>query len=127
MAEVESSEPGPARHQPWALAAVGLLLMLVGYGLLSYTPTGAADAPDDPHLKRLREMAEKDPAQQSFAERLRELERQRRPDRLALLRPAGFIAFYAGLLLFIAAGIRMYRQPPAEKPREDENSENPDF
>jgi hypothetical protein len=122
MAELESSEPSAARHAPWLLAVVGLILMLIGYGLLNYAPARSADVPDDPQLRRLREMAEKDPAQQAFAERLRDLGR---PDRLALLRPAGFVAFYAGLLLFIAAGIRMYRQPPAEKPAEDENLENP--
>jgi hypothetical protein len=122
MAELESSEPVAARHPPWLLAVVGLVLILVGYGLLNYTPDSSADGKDDPHLRRLREMAEKEPAQRDLAQRLRELGHS---DRLALLRPAGFIAFYAGLLVFIAAGIRMYRQPPVEKSVEDENLENP--
>jgi hypothetical protein len=124
MAKVETVEP-PPRHSPWVLAVVGLVLMLLGYALLNYTPAATRPVPEEPDLEQLREMAEKDPAQQALAERLRELQRQRHPDRFALLRPASFVAFYAGLLLFIAAGIRMYRQPAAETATQEENSENP--
>jgi hypothetical protein len=125
MADLETSQPHPRRTSPWGLAAAGLILMLVGYGLLTYAGAPTAAVEKDPHLEKLLKMAENDPAQQPFAERLRELERQRHPDRRSLLRPASLIAFYAGVLLFVAAGIRMYRQPPAATvSEEEENLEN---
>jgi hypothetical protein len=41
------------------------------------------------------------------------------------LRLAGGVAFYAGLLLFIAGGVRMYRQAPEAKTPQDDAEENP--
>jgi hypothetical protein len=98
--------------------------MVLGYSLLTYAATPTARLENDPHLEKLLKSAENDPAQQPLAERLRDLERQRHPDRRALLRPASLLAFYAGVLLFVAAGIRMYRQPPAANVSEEENLEN---
>jgi hypothetical protein len=98
--------------------------MLAGYVLLSHSP-GRQPHDTDPHLEELRRMAEKDPRQREFAERLRDLEEQRRMERTPPYRPLGMIAFYAGLLLFVAAGVRMYRQNPSPHAEEELQEENP--
>jgi hypothetical protein len=108
-------EVSPPRPSSWrislSLAAAGLILMLAGYAVMSHTPASP--------LRQLRQMAEDDPEQRDLAERLRALENQRP------LRLAGGVAFYTGLLLFLAAGVRMYRQAPERRTSPDEPEENP--
>jgi hypothetical protein len=107
MVDDRTTSPGESRA-PWLLGLIGLALMLGGYQLLNYAPprrdTEQARLFDD-----LKKNAADDPV---LSERLRQIEHAgERP-----YRAAGTIAVYGGLLLFIAAGIKMYhhRTPPAE-------------
>jgi hypothetical protein len=83
---------------------------------MSYTPASP--------VRQLRQLAESDPAQRDLADRLRTLENQRPAGATHPLRLAGGVAFYAGLLLFVAAGVRMYRQPPEASTAPEEPEEN---
>jgi hypothetical protein len=116
-------KPSPWRV-PLTLAGAGLVLMLTGYALLRYAP-GPSREDADPHLEQLRKMAEKDPTQRELADRLRAVEGQDRGLRGQPLRLAGGVAFYTGLLLFLAAGLRMYRQPAEPKSPQEQAEENP--
>jgi hypothetical protein len=98
------------------LGLIGLALMLGGYQLLNYAPP-RRDTAQARLLEDLKEKAADDPV---LTERLREFDRSgARP-----YKAAGTIAVYGGLLLFIAAGIKMYhhKPPPAqnEGPEEEE-------
>jgi hypothetical protein len=110
------SEENPQRAGEWraplTLAAAGLGLLLGGYFLMTYTPP----PPRDPEKARLLEVvreAAQDPEQAEFRARLRQWDHP--------YRPAGTVAFYAGLLLLAAAAVRMYRHQPAPEagPAED--------
>jgi hypothetical protein len=102
-----TASPGVSRT-PWLLGLIGLALMLGGYQLLNYAPP-----PRDTEQARLfDDLKEKAANVPELSERLRQIERSgERP-----YRAAGTVAIYGGLLLFIAAGIKMYhdRPPPAE-------------
>jgi hypothetical protein len=108
-----AEEGTPQRVSPWrvplTLAAAGLVLMLAGYALLSYTPVSPR--------RQLQHAAENDPQQ-------REPEGRVHIEHSLPWRPAGTVAFYAGLLLFLAAGLRMYRQPPQPPSAQDGEQEN---
>jgi hypothetical protein len=109
--------PGRSRDQdsatgqgrpPWLLGVIAVALMVGGYQLLNYAPP-RRDTEQVRLLEDLKSKAADDPV---LSERLREIEvPSTRP-----YRAAGTIAIYGGLLLFIAAGIKMYhhRPPPAE-------------
>jgi hypothetical protein len=97
------------------LGLVGLALMLAGYQLVNYAPP-ARDIEQERKLEVLRSQAADDPG---LSERLRHVGRSGdRP-----YRAAGTIAIYGGLLLFIAAGIKMYHHRPAPDPTEHEGPE----
>jgi hypothetical protein len=122
VTEEPRREASPWRA-PLTLAGTGLLLLLTGYALLNYTPRAPADPEKQRVLKELRDLAVADPKNAALNERLGEIERSlvRPPP----LRPAGVIAFYAGLLLFVAAGIKMYHSRPVPDPAEEEAEEKP--
>jgi hypothetical protein len=104
--------PGDARP-PWVLGAIALALMLGGYQLLNYAPP-RRDTEQVRQLEDLKEKAADDPV---LSERLRQFEGPgTRP-----YKAAGTIAIYGGLLLFVAAGIKMYHHRPP--PAENENAE----
>jgi hypothetical protein len=92
------------------MGAAGLVLMVGGYLLLDYSPP-------DPQLADLMEKAKQDPG---LEERLQQIGRRSPP-----FRRLGTVAIYAGLLLFLAAGVRMYRHKPAPPPDEPPAEEEP--
>jgi hypothetical protein len=96
---------------PLTMAAAGLVLMVGGYLLLDQGP------PPDPELAGLVENAKQDPG---LEERLRQVGQRSPP-----FRRLGTVAIYAGLLLFLAAGVRMYRHKPAPPPGEPPSEEEP--
>ncbi len=113
-AAAEEPTPTPdGPRQPWVLGVIGLALMLVGYQLLNYAPPRR----DTEQVRLLKEKAAEDPALFDLSERLGQIEvPSTRP-----YKAAGTIALYGGLLLFLAAGIKMYHhQPP---PAKDEGPE----
>jgi hypothetical protein len=103
MTEERTTSPGVSRA-PWLLGLIGLILMLGGYQLLNYAPP-PRDTEQARLWEKMQQLGEQDP---TLGERLRQVGRP--------YRAAGTIAVYGGLLLFIAAGIKMYhhRPPPAE-------------
>jgi hypothetical protein len=114
-ATTEEQTPGSSdARPPWLLGVVAVALVLGGYQLLNYAPP-PRDTEQVQFLERLKIQAADDPA---LSERLRQIEvPSSRP-----YKAAGTIAIYGGLLLFIAAGIKMYhhRPPTAEIEGPDE-------
>jgi hypothetical protein len=101
------------------LASAGLVLMLLGYALLEHRWARPAEEADPP-WEEMHRLAENDPAGKKLADEARAIEERRQTE--PLYRRAGVVAIYAGLLLFAAAGIRMYRhQPPAAAEGDEEN------
>jgi hypothetical protein len=110
--EEESKSPQGDWSGPLTMAAAGLVLMVGGYLLLDYAPP-----PPDPALADLKERAKQDPG---LEERLQQIGRGSPP-----YRRLGTVAIYAGLLLFVAAGVRMYRHKPAPPTDEPPSEEQP--
>jgi hypothetical protein len=96
---------------PWAIGLLGLALMVGGWKLMSYVPPPASE--QERQLDELRAAAEKsaragDPAGASLDRKL--------PLRALPYKMPGQIAVYGGLLLFVVAGVLMYRHKPAPEP-----------
>ncbi len=113
-----TEEPTPTStdsRPPWLLGVIAVALMLGGYQLLHYAPP-RRDTEQARLLEDLKSKAAEDPF---LSQRLREIEvPSTRP-----YRAAGTIAIYGGLLLFIAAGIKMYHHRPT--PPENDGFEDP--
>jgi hypothetical protein len=114
----DGREPTESRRQGWhgplALGGGGLALLLAGYFLLdAFQPPRPVDEQRYAQWKQLRDTAAADPTQQELAQ---ELDRMAPPSPRQPLRALGVVAFWAGLLLFVAAGIRMYRHGSAAEP-----------
>jgi hypothetical protein len=109
-------EPTPGRHNPILLGLIGLALMLAGWKASTYVPATARDAEQEKMLAELRALAARsaDTGQGRLAEVLPRY--APRPWRSPPYQVPGRIAFVAGLLLFVAAGVLMYRQPPPPDP-----------
>jgi hypothetical protein len=118
MHEDETRSDGQGWRSPLALGAGGLALLLAGYFLLSAgQPRWPGDERGYAQWQELRDMAARDPQQKELTQKL---DRMAPP---APLRPLGVVAFWAGLLLFIAAGVRMYRHKPPPEATADEEGE----
>jgi hypothetical protein len=98
-------EPAPGRHNPLLVGLAGLALMLAGWKVSTYVPTSGPDsgqetAPADAPLRDPTRTWHPPPYQ-----------------------TAGRLAFFAGLVLFVAAGVLMYRRTPAQDPDPDDTAE----
>jgi hypothetical protein len=113
MAEENS---GGSRPTPWVVGLLGLALMIGGWKLATYVPAPSGD--QERRLEELRGAAEAS-ARAGDPEGTR-LERKL-PQRMPPYQPQGRLVLFGGLLLFIVAGVLMYRHKPAPEPRpEDE-------
>src|SRR5438067_6909436 len=91
---------------PLLLATVGLALMVGGWKASTYVPRTPREQEQSRWLDQLREAAGDDP---ELADRLDDIGARARRD--PPYRVAGRVALLAGLMLFVAAGVLMYRQP----------------
>jgi hypothetical protein len=102
---------------PFVLGLVGLALMVGGWKASTYVPEGPRQADNARKADELRRMTDDSDLRQkidTYARRAHQPPPYEMPGRLA---------FFAGLGLFIMAGVRMYRQPP---PAEEKSEEEPE-
>lgn len=95
-------------RQPIWYGLVGLALMVAGWKLTAVAPVAR-----DAKLAELRQLA----GEGELGERIDRVARRESPYRLP-----GRLTFLAGLLLFVAAGVRMY-QAPRRREAVDEEGE----
>jgi hypothetical protein len=121
ISERDDQQPRPAAggwNRPLVLAGLGLVLMLGGYAALNYVPLSPKQTQQDRQLDELRDLAAKQPTDAALSERLNHVAP---PWRAPPFELPGRLAVYAGLFLFVVAGVMMYRHsPPKETPREDD-------
>jgi hypothetical protein len=96
-------EPAPGRHNPLLLGLAGLALMLAGWKASTYVPGGPRDAGQQ------TAPAEAPPGDSP------------RTWQAPPYQTAGRLTFFGGLLLFVVAGVLMYRRPPAPDPGPDDS------
>jgi hypothetical protein len=101
------------RQRPIALGLLGLALMFAGYKVSTYAPLSPRAAEQARRLAGVRALAD-DPA---LAAKLDALARHAQP--APPYQVPGRLVLLCGVLLFVLAGVQMYRQPP----REDEDEE----
>jgi hypothetical protein len=115
--EARSAPPG-AWNRPLLLAGLGLALMLGGYAALDYMPRTPRQAEQERQIAELREMtARSGTAAEALDERLKQVAP---PWRTPPYQVPGRLAIYGGLVLFVVAGVSMYRNTPAPKKQTDE-------
>jgi hypothetical protein len=102
------------RQRPIALGLLALAVMFAGWKISTYAPQSPRAAEQARTLDEVRALAD-DPA---LAEKLDALARHRPPP-VAPYQVPGRLLLLGGLLLFVLAGVLMYRQPP----RADEDEE----
>jgi hypothetical protein len=120
------------RISPWRtplyLAAIGLVLMVGGYNLMSYRPLTPHRLDQQRQLDDLRRKAEEqgqsEPDKKALADRLRSVGEQ---DDSPPYRLPGRLAIYVGLLMFVAAFLVMYRSRPHHEAAEEDEGEGDDF
>jgi hypothetical protein len=95
-------------QQPLGMAVLGVALMVGGWMVMSYTPERSGGLLED-----MRRWAS-DQAHEEGASGLRD----RLPPREAPYHLPGRFILLAGVVLFVAAGVRMWRQPPEAEQRE---------
>ena len=94
---------------PIGTALLALALMVGGWNLSTWTPHTPGDEEQVGRLAELRRMADG-----KLRERLDEIARRGQQPPFQI---AGRLVVFAGLLLFVASGVRMYWAPvPAEPP-----------
>jgi hypothetical protein len=112
-------------RRPLLMAGIGLALMLGGYFAIDYIP-GQTLTPrqieQERQVSELRDLSAKDQmngeGDAALSDRLKQLTP---PWRTPPYRIPGRLALYGGLLLFVAAGVLMYRHSPA--PRNEQAEE----
>lgn len=106
------SSPGQW-NRPLLMAAIGLVLMLGGYAAMSYVPVSPRPAEQErgfAELRRLATQRQADGVKDALPERLNQVvASQGNPP----YRMAGRLAIYGGLVLFVMAGVVMYRSSPS--------------
>jgi hypothetical protein len=108
------SSPGRG-NRPLLLAALGLALMLGGYAAMNYVPAEARRAEMEHRLTELRQLAAQRRASgvdDGLPERLNQAAPAWRPPPY---QRAGRLAVYGGLVLFVMAGVLMYRSSPEQR------------
>jgi len=121
--EHEEVRPTPPSswNKPFLLAGLGLVLMLGGYAAINYVPLTPRQAEQERQLAELREMAAKGrqsgPAADTLDERLKQVAPSWRTPPFQI---PGRLAIFGGLVLFVAAGVLMYRNAPAPKKETDD-------
>ncbi len=115
-------------QRPLHMAGLGLVLMLGGYAAMNYvpaTPVTPRQAEQERMQTELRDLAAKRQAsgvaEDSLSDRLEQI---KPPWRMPPYQIPGRLAFYGGLFLFVAAGVLMYRRPPAPKHASAEDEEH---
>ncbi|HZY85917.1 MAG TPA: hypothetical protein VFE78_13870 [Gemmataceae bacterium] len=103
----ETREGG--RPTPWVVGLLGLALMVGGWKLATYVPAPEGD--QERQLEELRSAAKAsaragDPEGSRLARKL--------PWRAPPYQPQGRLVLFGGLLLFVVAGVLMYRHKPVE-------------
>lgn len=91
--------PAPTTASPLLIGVVGLLLIIGGWKLSTWTPPAREDGLFD-ELRRL--------ADDRLRDKLDAYDRRQRPMELP-----GRLAFFVGLGLFVVAAVKMYRAPVA--------------
>ncbi len=125
-----TGEPSGARRPtPWVVGLVGLAMMVGGWKLMTYVPAPAPrtkrEIKAEKQLESLRPIIEKaeregkDPSKGRMGEAMRELERKLHAQEPPY-KVQGQLVFWGGLILFIVAGVLMYRHKPAPGPPEGE-------
>src|SRR4051812_31143573 len=97
-------------RRPVWLGLVGLALMVGGWKLSVYVPSS-------PLLDEVRGLAEKSD-ERDLRDRLDAMRRNVHREPPYLL--AGRLVFLAGMLMFVASAVQMYRQPPVVRKEEPE-------
>jgi type VI protein secretion system component VasK len=109
----EELRPSPGEwNRPLLLAGLGLVLMLGGYAATSYVPVTPRQAEQEQRLAELRQQAtqrQADGVEDALPERLNQVTP---PWRNPPYQMAGRLAIYGGLVLFVMAGVLMYRSSP---------------
>lgn len=108
------SSPGQG-NRPLLLAALGLVLMLGGYAATTYVPATERQAEVERRLTELRHLAAQRRASgvdDGLPERLNQAAPAWRPPPYQM---AGRLAIYCGLVLFVLAGVLMYRSSPEQR------------
>jgi hypothetical protein len=95
---------------PIVLGLIGLALMVGGWKASTYLPEGSRQAEQARQAEEVRRLADKE-----LRDKIDQYGRTAKPP--APYELPGRLAFFGGLILFIAAGVQMYRQPPP--PEED--------
>jgi hypothetical protein len=95
----------PWYRKPLWLALLGLALMVGGWKLITWKP---------PLPEKVAELGRK--GDEEYRDRLEQM----RPEPYLL---PGRLVFLAGTILFIAAGVQMFRQPPAPPPEAEDQDE----
>ena len=124
-----AEQSGGGRPTPWVVGLLGVALTVGGWKLSTYVPGPGPKSKraieNEKLLERLRDATEKseraggDPSKGKLGEALRELSRKRQSQQEPPYKVQGQLVLYGGLLLFIVAGVLMYRHQPApEKPPE---------
>jgi hypothetical protein len=105
-----TAQPRPRSPRPIPLGLLGLALMLAGWKASTYVPLTPRQAEQARQADEVRGLAEQD----ELKGKIDGIVRGAQPPPPYQL--PGRLLFGAGLVLFVAAGVRMYRQaPPPEE------------
>jgi hypothetical protein len=111
-------------NQSLLLAGLGLTLMLGGYAALNYVPPTPRQAEQEHHPPEFRETMAKVRQDNKTVDSLNERLKEVAPSwRTPPYQMPGRLAIYGGLALFVAAGVRMYRNTPGPKTETDETED----
>ncbi len=126
MAEEQIGRRGPAA---WVVGLAGLALMVGGWKLMTYVPaaperSARRERQQKEQLEQLRALAEEarrrgDPGAAQMADALHKFTP---PVPTPPYKMQGQLVFYGGLVLFIIAGVLMYRHKPAAGPAEGDEA-----
>jgi hypothetical protein len=125
--EAHTEETGGARRPAaWVVGLIGLAMMVGGWKLMTYVPeaphkSARREQRQRERLEELRAMADEarrrgEPGADRMADALHKFTP---PVPTPQYKPQGQIVFYGGLVLFVVAGVLMYRHKPAPRPEEE--------